>query len=56
MPFMNVLEHTGGSLELVEVVVRKGAVALALAQCALHVGGIPLVQWSCTTLMDTVPS
>ena len=39
----NVLEHAGGGLELVEVVVHEGAVALALAQCALHFGSIPLV-------------
>ena len=39
----DVLEHAGGGLELVEVVVHEGAVALALAQCALRVGGIPLV-------------
>ena len=39
----DVLEQARGGLELVEVVVHEGAVALALAQRALHVGGIPLV-------------
>ena len=52
----DVLEHAGGGLELVEVVVHEGAVALALAQRTLRVGSVPLVQWSCMTLMDTVPS
>ena len=39
----DVLEHAGGGLELVEVVVCKGAVVLALVQCAFHVGSVPLV-------------
>ena len=39
----NVLEHIRGGLELVEVVVHEGAVALALAQHTLRVGGVPLV-------------
>ena len=52
----DLLEHAGGGLELVEVVVHEGAVTLALAQHTLRVGSIPLVQWSCTMPMDTVPS
>ena len=48
----NVLEHAGGGLELVEVVVHEGAVALALAQRALRVAASPR---SCTTPTDTVP-
>ena len=39
----DVLEHARGGLELVEVVVHEGAVALALAQHALRVDGVPLV-------------
>ena len=39
----DVLEHTGGGLEPVEVVVCEGAVVLVLTQHAFHVGGVPLV-------------
>ena len=35
----DVLEHTGGGLELIEVVVHEGAVTLALTQHALVNGG-----------------